>query len=171
MGFSSIQKDFVENFFFLAGEVSSVLASRAFRQVPVLCGGSNGWVQYASVHPQRVQSHRCQGTLRERKKKKCLWASFKIPSNSQKSKHPTRISPHFSSHQKQQQWSERVPCYFSWQADTQWMRRVYPDLETVGLLYRLSLVCVDVCDLLWKYMKSTCLGPWGGAVLELPVMQ
>lgn len=46
-----------------AGEVPSVLASRAFSQVPVLRGGSNGWVQHAPVHPQRVQSHRCQGML------------------------------------------------------------------------------------------------------------
>lgn len=47
--------------FSFAGEVPSVLASRPFSQVPILCGGSNGWVQHASVHSQRVQSHRCQG--------------------------------------------------------------------------------------------------------------
>lgn len=50
-------------FFSSVGEVPSVLASRAFGQVPVLCGGSNGRVQHAPVHPQRVQSHRCPGML------------------------------------------------------------------------------------------------------------
>lgn len=44
-----------------AGEVPPVLACRAFSPVPVLRGGSDGWVQHAPVHSQRVQSHRRQG--------------------------------------------------------------------------------------------------------------
>lgn len=47
----------------LTGKVPPVLASRAFRQVPVLCGGSHGRVQHAPVHPQRVQGHGRQGKL------------------------------------------------------------------------------------------------------------
>ena len=44
-----------------AGEVSPVLASWALSTIPVLCGGPNGRVQHAPVHPSRVQSHWCQG--------------------------------------------------------------------------------------------------------------
>lgn len=47
----------------LTGKVPPVLASRALRQVPVLCGGSHGRVQHAPVHPQRVQGHGRQGKL------------------------------------------------------------------------------------------------------------
>lgn len=50
-------------FFLLTGKVSSVLASRALSQIPVLCGWSHGRVQHAPVHPQRVQSHRRQGKI------------------------------------------------------------------------------------------------------------
>lgn len=49
--------------FFLTGKVPPVLASRALSQIPVLCGRSHGRVQHAPVHPQRVQSHRCQGKI------------------------------------------------------------------------------------------------------------
>lgn len=43
------------------GKVPSVLACWALCTLPVLCCGPHGWVQYASVHPERVQSHRRQG--------------------------------------------------------------------------------------------------------------
>lgn len=45
----------------LTGKVPPVLASRALCQVPVLCGGPNGGVQHAPVHPPRVQGHGRQG--------------------------------------------------------------------------------------------------------------
>lgn len=45
----------------LTGEVSPVLASRALRPLPVLCGGSYGGVQHATVHPPGVQGHRRPG--------------------------------------------------------------------------------------------------------------
>lgn len=43
------------------GKVPSVLACRALCTLPVLCCGPHGWVQHASVYPERVQSHRRQG--------------------------------------------------------------------------------------------------------------
>lgn len=44
-----------------AGKMSSILASRTLSQVSVLCGGSHGRIQHATVYPKRVQGHRCQG--------------------------------------------------------------------------------------------------------------
>ncbi len=41
--------------------MSSVLASRAFGALSVLCSGSHGRIQHAAVYPERVQSHRRQG--------------------------------------------------------------------------------------------------------------
>lgn len=43
------------------GEMPPVLARRALCPLPVLCGGPDGRVQYAPVHPPRVQGHRCPG--------------------------------------------------------------------------------------------------------------
>ena len=50
---------------FSTGKMSPVLACRALRPLPVLCSGSDGGIQHASVYPAGVQGHRRPGEYGE----------------------------------------------------------------------------------------------------------
>lgn len=54
--------------------MSSVLASRTICKIPVFCCGSNGWVQHASVYPEGIQGHRCQGKFNWTISQKLGWS-------------------------------------------------------------------------------------------------
>lgn len=45
------------------GKMPPVLACRAFSQISVFCGRSNGRVQYATVYFKGIQGYRCKGKL------------------------------------------------------------------------------------------------------------
>lgn len=77
------------------GEVSPVLACRALSQVPVLCGGSHGWVQHAPVHLERVQSHWCQGESSACEQDRLICTGFQ---NFLSFKLPYFLSPRMASH-------------------------------------------------------------------------